>query len=161
MTYPIIAPETEGHNVGVQLAGVVAELRLIVDAVVVAPVAGIYTLPFTSSGKPVVIRFKTPVLDFVPDVTVNDRAVEIAPPLQLWQYLWCGIPAIALVVYGRGLLPSLLGLALSYLSLYQLRAQAPERRNLWPLLTNVIVIGLVAGLLGLGHTAALHRVSLH
>jgi hypothetical protein len=155
MDYPLTAPELAGRVAAVRLTGLFSEPQLVIDGATMKPAAGEFRLPPAGSGDPVVVRFKTPALDFIPIVTVNGRQVEIAPPLTIWEYLWCLIPTILLILAGRGFFPAIVGLALSSLSLYEFRAQ-PARRYVWSALLNLAGFGLAAGLLALRFAALRH-----
>ncbi len=143
------AAETAGRRVVVRMAGIFSEPQLLVDGSPLAATDGKFVLPAPATaeaGKPAEIRLRTPLLDFVPIVEIDGRRVEIAPPLPSWTYFWCLIPTILLLVFARGILPGLLGLAFSYFGLYQLRAAAPNRRFLWSTLFNAATIAFVVAM---------------
>jgi len=146
MEHPIPPAETPGHSVVVRTGGIFAEPQLVVDGVAATPVDGKYVLPLAAGGKSIEIRLRTPMLDFVPIVEIDGRRAGIAPPLPSWVFLWCLLPTILLIFFGRGVLPALVGMALSYVGLYQARAAPPARRYLWSGVFNALALAAVVAM---------------
>jgi hypothetical protein len=155
MDYPVQAPELAGRSVLVRVTGLFADPQLIVDGTPVKADDGLYLLPTSPAvSAPISIRLKAPMLDFVPIVFVGDHRVQIAPALAWWQYLLCLLPTILLIVYPRGVVPAIIGLALSYVSVYLVRQQ-PERKFVWTALINAGVV------LAIGAMIAMRLASRH
>jgi len=147
MDYPIQTAETAGRTVIVRMSGIFSEPQLLVDGTAQSATDGKFSLPaIPPSDKPAELRLRTPLLDFVPIVEINGQRVPIAPPLPSWAYLWCLIPTLLLIFFGRGIIPALIGIALSYFGLYQLRAAPEGRRYLWSSMFNILTIAVVVAM---------------
>ena len=142
MDYAVSAPELAGRKALVRVRGIFADPQLVVDgAVVPATGGGGYAVPsLNPTGTPLTVRLRTPWYDVVPTLTIGDQHLAVAPPLAPGQLLWCALPTLLLTVAGHAILPTLLGIVLSYYCVYLLRVQAPAKRYV---ATGLVILGTI------------------
>jgi len=71
---------------------------------------------------PLEISLKSRFIDTVPNLEVAGKIIELVPPLQWYQYLWCCLPI--LLVLGGGALGGALGGAASFTNVAVLRSRS-------------------------------------
>ena len=98
MDIPVNLPGMEGQSVTLRTAGAFAGAKLILNGQPVEKQNGAFNLR-TNVGSTLAVQFKTRFLDPSPDLVVGGQTIQLAQPLQWYQYLWIGLP-IALVFAG-------------------------------------------------------------
>ena len=158
MQFSLDAPELSGRDLVVRTGGLFGDKpQLIENGVSLAPDTGgagdTYTLTGADDGATVTVQVRSAALDFVPTATVNGRAVALAAPLRVWEWVWCLLPAAVLLFLLRGLIGGVAGAFLAYVNLYLFRSQAtPTRRYATTGLVTLVSAGATLALLwGLHH----------
>lgn len=110
---------------------------------------GTFRIP-RSGGRPAVVALRPRLLspDPLPEVTVDGKRVEIAPPLPWYESAFAAIPLLLLLSQG-GLLGGLIGYLAGRLSGRILRS-ARWQGHIRYLLTSLVLVGTIVVYLGLG-----------
>ena len=85
----------------------------------------------SEEGGPVIIRlqsrsFIAPVPDVLVSAAGDERTVVLLPPMRGWEYAWCLLPLIVLLVFVRSPISGLLGALVTYVNVMVLY-KAPNR----------------------------------
>ena len=128
---PFTLPELLSRHLAVRTGGIFYDPVLLVDGKP-APQGkdGAFSV-VSEEGGPVIIRLQgRSFIDPVPDVLVSaageERTVVLLPPMRGWEYLWCLLPLIVLLVFVRSPISGLLGALVTYINVMVLY-KAPNR----------------------------------
>jgi hypothetical protein len=115
MEIAIDSPGFEGRGLKYQTRGLIAGAKIIIDGNSVQRQKQGY-LVRNNNGEDVTIKLKSKLafIDPVQKIEVDGKEINLAPPLQWYQYIWMCIP-ILLVVAG-GVLGAVCGVVAAYIS---------------------------------------------
>jgi hypothetical protein len=99
MRLDIEHPEFKTKRLAVETAGWFSGSKLLVNGAIAEKRKGRFTVP-SDSGAEVSIELKYNLLDPIPKVKIGDETLELAPPLQWYEYAWIGIPILLVFVGG-------------------------------------------------------------
>jgi hypothetical protein len=94
------------QRLSVETASFFAAPKLLVNAVVLKRKGGSY-LVASDSGQQLKIQVKYNFLDPIPKVKIGEETIELAKPLQWFEYAWIGVPM--LLVFAGGALGGFVG----------------------------------------------------
>jgi Zn-dependent protease len=106
MRIPIQHPAFKSKGLSVEPASFFSGPKLLLDGVAVKKQKGRYPV-VSDSGQQVLIQVRYNLLDPIPTVKIGDAAVELAKPLQWFEYAWIGVPM--LLVFAGGALGGFVG----------------------------------------------------
>jgi hypothetical protein len=106
MRIPINHPTFKSKRLSVEPASFFSGPKLLLDGVAVKKQKGRYPV-VSDSGQQVLIQMRYNLLDPIPTVKIGDAAVELAKPLQWFEYAWIGVPM--LLVFAGGALGGFVG----------------------------------------------------
>ena len=92
-------PGFKSQRLAVETAGWFSGPKLLVNGSVVEKRKGRYAVP-SDSGVEVSVELKYNFLDPIPKVKIGDEPLELAPPLQWYEYAWIGIPVLLIFMGG-------------------------------------------------------------
>jgi hypothetical protein len=99
-------PAFKSQRLSIETASIFAAPKLLLNGVVVKRKAGSYSVA-SDSGQELPILIKYYFLDPIPKVKIGDATIELAKPLQWYEYAWIGVPM--LLVFSGGALGALVG----------------------------------------------------
>jgi hypothetical protein len=123
MDIPVTLPGMEGQNLALRTAGTFAGPKLLVNGQPVAKQNGTFNLQ-ANSGSTVAVKFKARLLDPIPNLVVGGQTIQIAPPLEWYQYLWMSVPI--LLVFMGGAIGGFCGGAAAFMSGHIFRSHRSE-----------------------------------
>ena len=106
MRIPIEHSAFKSKRLSVEPASFFSGPKLLLDGVAVKKQKGRYPV-VSDSGQQVLIQMRYNLLDPIPTVKIGDAAVELAKPLQWFEYVWIGVPM--LLVFAGGALGGFVG----------------------------------------------------
>jgi len=99
MDVPITLPGMEGQNLALRLAGTFTGARLTLNGEPVTKQNGFFQLR-SNAGSTLAVKFKSRLLDPIPNLVVGGQTIQIAPPLAWYQYLWMSLPIVLIFAGG-------------------------------------------------------------
>jgi hypothetical protein len=106
MRIPMEHPAFKSRRLSVEPASFFSAPKLLLDGVAVKKQKGRYPV-VSDAGQQVLIQMRYNLLDPIPTVKIGDAAVELAKPLQWFEYAWIGVPM--LLVFAGGALGGFVG----------------------------------------------------
>jgi hypothetical protein len=106
MRIDINHPAFKTQRLSVETASFFAAPKLLCNEVALKRNRGSYLLG-SDSGQQIKIQVKYNFLDPIPKVKIGDATIELAKPLQWFEYTWIGVPM--LLVFAGGALGGLVG----------------------------------------------------
>ena len=140
MDIAIDAAEFQGRRLMVRTANWCRGPRLVVDGSEVKGKRGRFILR-DNRGQEVTVRLISNHIDPVPKVTVGDRSLELARPLEWYEYVWMGLPI--LLVFQGGALGAVCGVVAIQRSAQVFRGEGSKVRKF--LLSGLISVGALLG----------------
>ena len=140
MDIAIEAPEFQGRRLMVRTASWFRGPRLVVDGSEVKGKRGRFILR-DNRGQEVTVRLISNHIDPIPKVTVGDRSIELARPLEWYEYVWMGLPI--LLVFHGGALGAVCGVVAIQRSAQVFRGEGGKARKF--LLSGLISVGALLG----------------
>src|SRR5215469_18305402 len=98
MDIPVQLPGTEGQNIVARI-GTLTMPKLLLNGQPLAKQNGSFRLR-SNDGLAIMLKFKARGLDPIPNLMVGTRMVQLAPPLEWYQWAWVGIPLVLVFIGG-------------------------------------------------------------
>jgi len=136
----IDAAEFQGRRLMVRTASWFRGPRLVVDGSEVKGKRGRFILR-DNQGQEVTVRLISNHIDPIPKVTVGNRSIELARPLEWYEYVWMGLPI--LLVFHGGALGAVCGVVAIQSSAQVFRGEGGKARKF--LLSGLISVGALLG----------------
>ena len=154
MDIPVTLPGLEGQDLALRTAGAFAGPKLLVNGQPLAKQNGAFNLR-SNSGSTMAVKFKTRLLDPVPNLLVGGQTIQIAPALEWYQYLWMSVPI--LLAFMGGAIGGFCGGAAAFMSGHIFRSNRSEMTKYT--LTGIISLSAFVVYFILASTllAALHK----
>lgn len=99
MDIAIEHPKFEGKNISVRTAGFFRGPSLLLDGKRLSRTKGVYHIR-NNQGQQSQVTVKYNYLDPVPVLVIDDEEMILARPLQWYEYLWLGLPALLIFIGG-------------------------------------------------------------
>jgi len=106
MRIPINHPAFKTRHLSVEAASFLTGPKLLLDGVLVKRKGRSY-LVGSDAGQEVPVKVLYNFLDPIPKVKIGEELIELAKPLQWYEYVWIGIPM--LLVFAGGALGGFVG----------------------------------------------------
>jgi len=106
MRIEIKHPAFKSQRLSVETASILAGPKLLLNGVVVKRKGRSY-LAASDSGQELAIKVLYNFLDPIPKVKIGEEMIELAKPLQWYEYAWIGVPM--LLVFAGGALGGFVG----------------------------------------------------
>jgi hypothetical protein len=106
MRIPINHPAFKTRHLSVEAASFFTGPKLLLDGVVVKRQGRSYLI-VSDTGQEVPVKVMYNFLDPIPRVKIGEEMIELAKPLQWYEYAWIGIPM--LLVFAGGALGGFVG----------------------------------------------------
>ena len=106
MRIPINHPAFKTRHLSVEAASFLTGPKLLLDGVLVKRKGRSY-LVGSDAGQEVPVKVLYNFLDPIPKVKIGEESIELAKPLQWYEYVWIGIPM--LLVFAGGALGGFVG----------------------------------------------------
>ena len=98
METPFTLPGFEGRRLVYRSAGFIMPAQILVDGVAMPRKGRVFTLK-NDSGQSVDVRAKS-FFDPIPALESGGLTIQLAPPLQWYEYCWAGAPLILIILGG-------------------------------------------------------------
>jgi hypothetical protein len=99
-------PGFKSQRLSVETASILAGPKLLLNSVVLKPKGGRYRVA-SDSRQELAIKVLYNFLDPIPKIKIGDETIELAKPLQWYEYAWIGVPM--LLVFAGGALGGFVG----------------------------------------------------
>jgi len=107
MNYPVKIEGFEGQNIEVRAAGLLSGAKLFVNDEQAPKASSRSGMTLRrNDGREVVATWRPNFLD-IPNLTIDGKAIQVAPALKWYEWIWNGLP-LALIGFG-GMLGGVLG----------------------------------------------------
>lgn len=136
MEIPLKISGFTSKAISIRTAGFWSGPKLLVGGFPVERKKRVYTV-VNDAGQDVAIRLRNNFLDPIPTVVVGTETIELARPLQWYEYAWIGLPV--LLVFGGGAIGAGFGIAAIYSSARIFREDRGAKSKY--LLTGLISLG--------------------
>ena len=98
MDIPVQLPGTEGQNLVVRV-GTLTMPKLVLNGQPLVKQNGSFRLR-SNDGLAIMVKFKARGLDPIPHLMVGNRMVQLAPPLEWYQWAWLGVSLVLVLIGG-------------------------------------------------------------
>lgn len=120
--YPVEIPGCENKKVELQVAGFLSPIKLFVDDEPARPGKMRNELVVRGKGgKNISVYVQNAFFDTVPKLRVDGKTIVVTPPLKWYQYVWCGLPLIFILI--GGLMGAIAGLFTFILNISIMRSK--------------------------------------
>jgi hypothetical protein len=151
MKYNLDLKGFEGREVVVEGSGIIRGSRILIDGKPASKGSkrGQFVLN-DNNGFKVVVQLRHIFIDPVPQVIIDNQVVKLVEPLNIFQWIWSGLPLV-LVILG-GLIGGIIGGLTFWINtrVFRTEMSAVEMYILTGILTAIAVIGyiVIASLVG-------------